>query len=100
HNKESIDTIRATANEQVPYNVREYLDEFSKALAIDIRMLLGEVGKLREERIAIQHEVGSLMMVRAKYSPSGEFHGDWQPPPGAPSQPPPDMPVPEEPPQP
>ncbi|KAI5994457.1 hypothetical protein EDD15DRAFT_2118914, partial [Pisolithus albus] len=97
--EESIDTIRATANEQVTYNVREHLDKFSKALAIDVRMLLGEVGKLREERRAIQHEVGSLMMVRAKYSPGGEFHGDWQPPPGAPSQPPPDMPVPEERPQ-
>ncbi|KAI5994168.1 hypothetical protein EDD15DRAFT_844850 [Pisolithus albus] len=105
--EESIDTIRATANEQVPYNVQEYLDEFSKALAIDVRMLLGEVGKLREERSAIQHEVGLLMLMRAKYVPGGEFHGDWQPlpmgggpPPGAPSQPPPDMPVPEEPRQP
>ncbi|KIK27194.1 hypothetical protein PISMIDRAFT_93328, partial [Pisolithus microcarpus 441] len=105
--EELINTIRATANEQVSYNVQEYLDEFSKALAIEVRMLLGEVGKLREERRAIQHEVGSLMTVRAKYSPGGEFHGDWQappmgggPPPGAPSQPPPDMPVPEEPPQP
>ncbi|KIK27259.1 hypothetical protein PISMIDRAFT_93344, partial [Pisolithus microcarpus 441] len=101
--EELINTIRATANEQVPYNVQEYLDEFSKALAIEVRMLLGEVGKLREERRAIQHEVGLLMLMRAKYSPGGEFHGDWQPPPmgggpppGAPPPPPPDMPVPEE----
>ncbi|KAI5986504.1 hypothetical protein EDD15DRAFT_2298018, partial [Pisolithus albus] len=52
--EEPINTIRATANEQVPYNVQGYLDEFSKTLAIDIRMLLGEVGKLCEERRAIQ----------------------------------------------
>ncbi|KAI6126668.1 hypothetical protein F5141DRAFT_1248011, partial [Pisolithus sp. B1] len=106
---ELIDTIRATAHEQVPYNVQAYLDEFSKALAIEVRMLLGEVGKLREERRAIQHEVGLLILMRAKYSPGGEFHGgDWQPPPmgggpppGAPPQPPPDMPsAPEEPPHP
>ncbi|KAI5985942.1 hypothetical protein EDD15DRAFT_2175384 [Pisolithus albus] len=75
--EEPINTIRATANEQVPYNVQGYLDEFSKTLAIDVCMLLGEVGKLREERRAIQHEVGTLMMLRAKYSPGGEFHGDW-----------------------
>jgi hypothetical protein len=32
----------------------QYLDEFSKALASEVRMLLGEVGKLREERRNIQ----------------------------------------------
>lgn len=32
----------------------QYLDEFSKALATEVRMLLGEVGKLREERRNIQ----------------------------------------------
>ncbi|KIK25347.1 hypothetical protein PISMIDRAFT_349791 [Pisolithus microcarpus 441] len=64
--------------EQVLYNVRGYLDEFSKAIAIDVCMLLGEVGELHEECRAIQHEVGSLMMVRAEYSPGGEFHGDRQ----------------------
>jgi ABC-type microcin C transport system permease subunit YejB len=35
----------------------QYLDEFSKALASEVRMLLGEVGKLREERRALQQYV-------------------------------------------
>jgi hypothetical protein len=35
----------------------QYLDEFSKALATEVRMLLGEVGKLREERRNIQQWV-------------------------------------------
>ena len=35
----------------------QYLDEFSKALATEVRMLLGEVGKLREERRNIQQYV-------------------------------------------
>jgi hypothetical protein len=71
--QETIDTVRSTAQEQVPFNVqgvrtvlfslcgtsdqyylRQYLDEFSKALASEVRMLLGEVGKLREERRALQ----------------------------------------------
>ena len=34
--------------------VSQYLNEFSKALATEVRMLLGEVGKLREDRRALQ----------------------------------------------
>lgn len=78
--EELIHTIRATANEQVPYNVQGYLDEFSKVLASEIRMLLGEVGKLREERRSIQHELGLLLMIKSKYGPGGEFYPDWSPP--------------------
>lgn len=32
----------------------QYLDEFSRSLAAEVRMLLGEVGRLREERRNIQ----------------------------------------------
>ena len=42
-------SVRITAD-----NYDQYLDEFSKALATEVRMLLGEVGKLREERRSIQ----------------------------------------------
>ena len=75
--EETISAVRATANEQVPYNVQgvrtiyfcletpltptlQYIDEFSKALATEVRMLLGEVGKLREERRNIQQCVAIL----------------------------------------
>ncbi|KIK92903.1 hypothetical protein PAXRUDRAFT_146272 [Paxillus rubicundulus Ve08.2h10] len=98
--EETISAVRATANEQVPYNVQGYLDEFSKALATEVRMLLGEVGKLREERRNIQHELGYLMMMKSKYGPGGEFDPDWKPPmpPGPPPDgppPPPDVPPPD-----
>lgn len=64
--------IRETAHEQVPFNVQgvgrctkqselefdfeilQYLDEFSKSLATEVRMLLNEVGKLREEKRNLQ----------------------------------------------
>ncbi|KAJ4496016.1 hypothetical protein C8J55DRAFT_414638, partial [Lentinula edodes] len=69
--------VRETANEQVPYNIQGYLDEFSKALASEVRILLGEVGKLREERRALQHEIGYLLCMRSKYGPGGEFEPDW-----------------------
>lgn len=66
--------IRDTAHEQVPFNVQgvshnfivqrlwanpppQYLDEFSKSLATEVRMLLNEVGKLREEKRNIQQYV-------------------------------------------
>jgi len=38
----------------------QYLDEFSQALASEVRMLLGEVGRIREERRALQQYVGML----------------------------------------
>jgi hypothetical protein len=71
------------------------LDEFSKALASEVRMLLGEVGKLREEKRALQQlvklitrlrlscpdelcsEIGTLLTLKSKYGPGGEFDPDW-----------------------
>ncbi|OJA12256.1 hypothetical protein AZE42_04072, partial [Rhizopogon vesiculosus] len=96
--QETLEAVRATAREQVPFNIQNYLDEFSKALATEVRMLLGEVGKLREERRNIQHELGYLMMMKAKYGPGGEFDPEWKPAmpgPGGPDvPPPPDPPAP------
>lgn len=98
HHQETIESVRSTANEQVPFNVQGYLDEFSKALATEVRMLLGEVGKLREERRGLQHELGYLLFMKSKYGPGGEFDGDWKPPPGAAGGPPPDPSQPPDPP--
>ncbi|KAF9647115.1 hypothetical protein BDM02DRAFT_3251176 [Thelephora ganbajun] len=88
--EETLAAIRETANEQVPYNVQGYLDEFSKSLANEVRMLLNEVGKLREEKRNVQFELGTLLTLRAKYRPGGEFDPDWydQAPPEAPPPPP------------
>ncbi|KAF8180094.1 hypothetical protein BJ912DRAFT_855396, partial [Pholiota molesta] len=90
HHLETMEVVRSTANEQVPFNVQGYLDEFSRALATEVRMLLGEVGKIREERRALQHEIGDLLCMKSKYGPGGEYEPDWKPP-GPP--PPPDMPM-------
>jgi len=80
----------------VHFNVQGYLDEFSRALATEVRMLLGEVGRIREERRALQHEIGDLLSMKAKYGPGGEYEPEWKPPPGPPPAddmpPPPDMP--------
>ncbi|KAF7319476.1 PH domain-containing protein [Mycena chlorophos] len=96
----TLDAVRSTAREQVDFNVQGYLDEFSKALASEVRMLLGEVGKLREERRALQHELGYLLTMKSKYGPGGEFEPDWKPPtvPGGPPDPGPPPPPPDLPP--
>ncbi|KAF8884201.1 hypothetical protein CPB84DRAFT_1868348 [Gymnopilus junonius] len=95
YHEETVNAVKSTANEQVPFNVQGYLDEFSRALATEVRMLLGEVGKIREERRALQHEIGELLCLKSKYTPGGEFEPDWRPP--APAAPPVDPmpPVPE-----
>ena len=47
---ETIEAVKATANEQVPYNVQGYLAEFSRTLATEVRVVLSEVDKLREDK--------------------------------------------------
>lgn len=88
-----------------PTATPKYLNDFSKALASEVRILLQEVGKLRDERRALQHEIAELMAVKAKHSAGGEYSPDWRPkylpeelmppagpppgPPGPPAPPPP-----------
>ncbi|KAL0946096.1 hypothetical protein HGRIS_012361 [Hohenbuehelia grisea] len=103
HHEETLRAVRETANEQVPFNVQGYLDDFSKSLAAEVRMLLGEVGNLRDQRRALHHEIGFLLCTKAKYGPGGEFEPDWKPaaPPGPPAEePPPEPPMAPELPQP
>ncbi|KIP10765.1 hypothetical protein PHLGIDRAFT_125282 [Phlebiopsis gigantea 11061_1 CR5-6] len=76
----------------------KYINDFSKALAGEVRILLQEVGKLRDERRQLQHEIAELMAVKAKYSEGGEYGAaaGWlqrrepTPPPALPPPPPPD----------
>nr|XP_018259656.1 uncharacterized protein I303_07724 [Kwoniella dejecticola CBS 10117]OBR81814.1 hypothetical protein I303_07724 [Kwoniella dejecticola CBS 10117] len=44
--------VKAAAREQVGFNLAGYLDDFSKALSGEVRVLLKEVGDLRESRRA------------------------------------------------
>ncbi|KAF8478825.1 hypothetical protein JB92DRAFT_3133826 [Gautieria morchelliformis] len=70
----------------------KYLNDFSKALASEVRILLQEVGKLRDERRALQFEIAELMAVKSKHGAGGEYSPDWKPkeqpaPPPAPDAP-------------
>ncbi|KAG0700931.1 hypothetical protein DFH29DRAFT_929341 [Suillus ampliporus] len=68
----------------------KYLNDFSKALASEVRILLAEVGKLRDERRQLQFEIAELMAVKSKHGAGGEYSPDWRPPPQ--DQPPPPPP--------
>ncbi|KZO99079.1 hypothetical protein CALVIDRAFT_561485 [Calocera viscosa TUFC12733] len=102
---QTLEAVRETANQQIPFNVQTYLNDFSKALAAEVRMLLSEVGKLREERRSLQYEIGELLVLKAKHGPGGIFQPDFPlpddkpaaptpaPPPTAPTPPPPPAPA-------
>ncbi|KAI6166480.1 hypothetical protein EDD17DRAFT_1774463 [Pisolithus thermaeus] len=74
-----------------PYNGAppKYLNDFSKALASEVRILLAEVGKLRDERRQLQFEIAELMAVKSKHGAGGEYSPDWRPKPQDPMPPPP-----------
>ncbi|KAJ6584071.1 hypothetical protein DFH09DRAFT_266099 [Mycena vulgaris] len=57
----------------------KYLNDFSKALAGEVRILLAEVGQLRDERRALQFEIAELMSVKSKHGAGGEYAPEWRP---------------------
>ncbi|PBK85387.1 hypothetical protein ARMGADRAFT_1055455 [Armillaria gallica] len=62
-------------------NPPKYINDFSKALAGEVRILLEEVGKLRDERRALQYEIAELLSVKSKHGAGGEYSPEWRPPP-------------------
>ncbi|TDL14474.1 hypothetical protein BD410DRAFT_778885 [Rickenella mellea] len=71
--------IRADS-EKVPVDIIGYLDEFSRALAPEIRLHLTEVGSLHAQKRSLQLELGELLRMLTYYGPDGEFEPEWMPP--------------------
>ncbi|KAJ7087981.1 hypothetical protein B0H15DRAFT_982559 [Mycena belliarum] len=74
-----------------------YINDFSKALAGEVKILLAEVGKLRDEKRALQFEIAELMSIKAKHSADGVYAPGWRPPPPESAPPPAPEPAPEPP---
>ncbi|KAF8214916.1 hypothetical protein K438DRAFT_765528 [Mycena galopus ATCC 62051] len=74
--------------------VPKYINDFSKALAGEVRILLAEVGQLRDERRALQYEIAELMSVKSKHGAGGEYIPEWRPKPEEEAPPPPEPPAP------
>jgi len=70
----------------------KYINDFSKALAGEVRILLAEVGQLRDERRALQYEIAELMSVKSKHGAGGEYSPEWRPKPEEEAPPPPPEP--------
>ncbi|KAJ7643834.1 hypothetical protein FB45DRAFT_896186 [Roridomyces roridus] len=68
----------------------KYINDFTKALAGEVRLLLAEVGQLRDERRALQFEIAELMSVKSKHGAGGEYQPEWRPKPDEPAPPPPE----------
>ncbi|KIM36266.1 hypothetical protein M413DRAFT_14097 [Hebeloma cylindrosporum] len=66
--------------------------EYTKAIAQEVRLLLSEIGRLRDERRQLQYEIAELMAVRTKFGPTGEFQPEWRPPAIEAPPPPPEAP--------
>ena len=86
------------AGMQVPFNIQGYLNEFSRSLTSEVRSLLSEVGKLREDKrnlelcvmyprrrdmccadytLFLRSQIGELLTFKAKYGPEGQFDPSW-----------------------
>ncbi|KAJ7274222.1 hypothetical protein C8J57DRAFT_1314971, partial [Mycena rebaudengoi] len=72
----------------------KYINDFSKALAGEVRVLLAEVGQLRDERRALQYEIAQLMSGKSKHGAGGEYAPEWRPKPEDAPPPPPEPPLP------
>ncbi|KAJ6572702.1 hypothetical protein DFH09DRAFT_1152550 [Mycena vulgaris] len=59
--------LQASAFAQAQGGGPKYITDFSKALSIEVKILLEEVGKLRDERRAMQFEIEELRVIRARY---------------------------------
>ncbi|KAL7422817.1 hypothetical protein Q5752_002113 [Cryptotrichosporon argae] len=62
------DAAKQWAREQVGFNLAGYLDDFSKALSGEVRVLLKEVGDLRESRRALYMELAELLLMKGRQS--------------------------------
>ncbi|KAJ6623290.1 hypothetical protein B0H10DRAFT_2162557 [Mycena sp. CBHHK59/15] len=71
-----------------------YINDFSKALAGEVKILLAEVGKLRDEKRVLEYEIAELMSIKAKHSADGVYSPGWRPPPPPEAPPPPAEPAP------
>ncbi|WVN89721.1 uncharacterized protein L203_104951 [Cryptococcus depauperatus CBS 7841] len=91
-------TSKTSAREQVGFNLAGYIDDFAKALSGEVRVLLKEVGDLRESRRALYMEMAELLLMKGRQS-AGDLMGIL-PYPTAPPKNPANQPKPEKKPDP
>lgn len=72
------------------------INEIARAISIEVRDLLDEVGRLRDQRRQLQYEIAQIMSGKSQHGAGGEYVPDWRPyiqsPPPPEEAPPPAMP--------
>ncbi|KAI0089653.1 hypothetical protein BDY19DRAFT_889464, partial [Irpex rosettiformis] len=61
---ETIEAVRATAREQVPYNTEEHLTDFCKNLAPEMLQLFQEIKEKAEEKSRLDRYVPLSLQLR------------------------------------
>ncbi|KIP06835.1 hypothetical protein PHLGIDRAFT_118602 [Phlebiopsis gigantea 11061_1 CR5-6] len=72
--EEIVNETRATSQEKRPFNIESYLDEFSRALANDVRQLLDEVSAVAQGRMEAKTEPAALQGEKLEGSTRGNQH--------------------------
>ncbi|THU87095.1 hypothetical protein K435DRAFT_842656 [Dendrothele bispora CBS 962.96] len=72
-----------------PGHSPRYMNDFSKALAVEVSILLEEMGKLRDERRQLQIEIAELLAMKAKHGNGREYASPTWAGPGAVTEAPP-----------
>lgn len=66
--KNTVDEVKKAAREQVAFNLAGYLDNFSRVLANEVKVLLKEVGDMREARRGLYYELADLLLLKGRQS--------------------------------
>ncbi|CAG8723554.1 1192_t:CDS:2 [Acaulospora colombiana] len=60
-----------------PKELEDQFHEFSQLIADDTRFVLRYLGKAREELRSLCYELGTMICLKSKYGPGGEFDPEW-----------------------
>jgi hypothetical protein len=66
--KNTVEEVKKAAREQVAFNLAGYLDNFSRVLANEVKVLLKEVGDMREARRGLYYELADLLLLKGRQS--------------------------------
>ncbi|KAL0952754.1 hypothetical protein HGRIS_006983 [Hohenbuehelia grisea] len=78
--EETLAVVRETAGMgSPPLNMHSFLDDFTRSLSKQVHLFLDDVGKLREHRRILLHEISYLLGTKSKFGPAGEFDPEWNP---------------------
>ncbi|KDN44252.1 hypothetical protein K437DRAFT_263287 [Tilletiaria anomala UBC 951] len=68
-----VAAVNSAASEMLHHHVASHAEELKKVLGRDVQRMFEEVGRIRETKRALEHEIGELFALKAKYFGSSVF---------------------------